>query len=52
MSLSFVINALSSMQTTKLRKELNYAALTKANFITALLSGVIGVSLAVQGAGV
>ena len=33
MSLSFIINAFSSVQSTKLRKKLNYAALTKASFI-------------------
>lgn len=48
----FVINAFSSLQTTKLRRELNYAALTKINFLSSLLSGIIGVALAFYGAGV
>lgn len=52
MSLSFVINAFSSVHTTKLRKELNYAVLTKASFISSLASGGIGVYLAFHGAGV
>lgn len=52
MSLSFIINAFSSVQSTKLRKELNYAALTKARFVASLVSGVVGVSLAFNGAGV
>jgi len=51
MSLSFVINAFSSVQTTKLRKELNHSVLTKASFIASLLSGVAGVILAFHGAG-
>jgi len=51
-SLSFVINAFSSVQSTKLRKELNYAALTKASFIASLISGIVGITLAFRGAGV
>jgi O-antigen/teichoic acid export membrane protein len=35
-----------------MRKELNYAALTKINFVSSVLSGVIGVFLAFYGAGV
>lgn len=52
MSLAFIINAFSSVQATKLRKEINYAALTKANFIASLLSGIMGVFLALNGGGV
>ena len=52
MSLSFVIGALSSVQSTRLRKELNYALLTKISLISSLLSGIIGISLAFWGAGV
>ena len=52
MSLSFVINAFSSVQGAKLRKELNYAVLAKIGFAASLLSGVVGVSLAFSGAGV
>lgn len=51
-SLLFVINAFSSVQTSKLRKELNYAALTKAEVSAAILSGVTGIVLALYGAGV
>lgn len=51
-SLLFIINAFSSMQTNKLRRELNYAALTKANVSTGVLSGIIGITLALYGAGV
>jgi O-antigen/teichoic acid export membrane protein len=52
MSLSFIISAFSSVQNTKLRKELNYALLTKVGLISSFLSGVIGISLALWGAGV
>jgi len=52
MSLSFVIASLSSVQNVKLRKELNYALLTKINLIASLASGIIGVLLAFYGAGV
>ena len=52
MSLLFVINAFSAVQSTRLRKELNYALLTKVGLISSLLSGVIGIALAFGGAGV
>ncbi|MEA3418934.1 MAG: lipopolysaccharide biosynthesis protein, partial [Campylobacterota bacterium] len=52
MSLTFLINSFSSLQNIKLRKELNYALLTKTNFIASLISGVIGIFLAFYGAGV
>jgi len=51
-SLSFIIGALSAVQTTKLRKELNYALLTKVSFSSSLVSGIVGVSLAFTGVGV
>ncbi len=51
-SFSFVIGAFSAVQTTKLRKELNYALLTKVAFAASLISGVVGISLAFNGAGV
>ncbi|KYJ86993.1 hypothetical protein AS592_00345, partial [Sulfurovum riftiae] len=52
MSIAFLINAFSSVQATKLRKELNYTALTKANFTASLLSGIIGVFMALNDGGV
>ncbi|QBY03132.1 lipopolysaccharide biosynthesis protein [Thalassotalea sp. HSM 43] len=52
LSVLFVLNAFSSVQNTKLRKELNYRLLTKVNFISSFLSGVVGISLALNGAGV
>ena len=52
MSVSFVLNAFSSVQRIRLRKELNYALLTKIGFVSSLVSGVTGVGLAFWGAGV
>lgn len=52
MSISFALNAFSSVQTTKLRKDLNYAALSKANLLTSFAGGVLGIWLAFLGAGV
>jgi teichuronic acid exporter len=52
MALSFAINAFSSVQSTRLRKELNYALLTRIGLISSLSSGVLGISLALWGAGV
>ncbi|RLA52875.1 MAG: hypothetical protein DRR42_06430 [Gammaproteobacteria bacterium] len=52
MSLSFIINSFSSVQTTRLRRELNYAVITKVRFIASLISGIVGVSLAYDGLGV
>jgi len=46
MSFSFLIGALSSVQNTRLRKELNYALLTKLGLTSSLLSGIIGISMA------
>ncbi len=51
-SFSFLIGAFSAVQSTKLRKELNYALLTKIAFISSLTSGIVGISLAFKGAGV
>jgi len=51
-SLSFILNAFSSVQVNKLRKELNFAIITKASFFSSLVSGIIGVSMAFYGAGV
>ena len=52
MSFSFIIAAFSSLQSIKLRKELNYRLLTKMNLISALISGIVAISLAFYGAGV
>ncbi len=52
MSLSFILGALSSVQTTRLRKELNYALLTKISLISSFISGAVGISMAFWGAGI
>lgn len=52
MSFLFLIVALTSVQNVKLRKELNYALMTKIGLTSGFISGVIGVSLAFYGAGV
>lgn len=52
MSILFVITAFSSVQINKLRKELNYAALAKADVSASVLSGITGITLAFYGAGV
>ena len=51
-SVTFIIGALGTVQRAKLQKELNYALLTKISLIAVLSGGVVGVSLAVNGAGV
>ena len=51
-SLAFFIDALSSVQNIKLRKELDYALMTKLNLISSFTSGIIGITLAFNNAGV
>ncbi len=51
-SFSFIIGAFSAVQRAKLRKELNYALLTKIAFSSSLVGAVVGISLAFSGAGV
>lgn len=51
-SVLFVINAFSSVQMSKLSKELNYKALAKSDVSAAVLSGLTGIGLAIYGAGV
>ncbi|GIU00479.1 lipopolysaccharide biosynthesis protein [Sulfurovum sp. TSL6] len=52
MSVAFILSALSSVQSVKLRKELNYKIINKMSLISAFTSGVVGVLLAFYGAGV
>lgn len=52
MSFSFLLGALSSVQSTMLRKDINYKLITKLQLIASFLSGVVGVSFALYGAGV
>lgn len=51
-SLTFVLNAFSSVQVSKLRKELNFKVITKVSFFASFISGIVGISLAFFGAGV
>lgn len=51
-SVIFIINACSSVQAIRLRKQLNYPLLTKASFKSSLLSGFLGVTLAFNDFGV
>lgn len=52
MSISFLITAFSSVQSTKLRREMKFPLLTKIRITSGLISGIIGVVLAIYGAGV
>lgn len=52
MSLLFVFGAFPSVQNAKLRKELNYALMTKTQLRASFVSGIVGISLAFYGAGV
>jgi O-antigen/teichoic acid export membrane protein len=51
-SFTFIIGSFGSIQTVLLRKELNYTLLTKLTFISSMISGIVGISLAFYGAGV
>lgn len=51
-SVLFILNGLSSVQTIKLRKDLNYRLITKIGFTSSLLSGIVGISCALYGLGV
>lgn len=51
-SILFIIRGLSSVQNTKLEKELNFPLITKMSFISSLMSGAIGIGFAFSGAGV
>ena len=51
-SFLFVISAFHAVQTVILKKELKYDVLTKVNLTASIGSGVIGVALAIWGAGV
>lgn len=51
-SLLFVISAFHTVQTNILKKELKYEILTKVYLIASIFSGIIGITLALMGAGV
>lgn len=52
MSLNLVINSWASVQTNLMVKDLNFQTQTKVNLIATVLSGVIGIFMAVKGFGV
>lgn len=52
MSLTFVFGSLGSVQAVRLRRELKYGELAKARLSAAIVSGAVGVALALFGAGV
>ncbi|WFP51673.1 lipopolysaccharide biosynthesis protein [Methylomonas sp. EFPC3] len=49
---SFVLNAFGSVSIIKLRKELSFALLTKYSLLTTLMSGFLGIILALNNAGI
>ncbi len=51
-SFSFLINSFGSIQSSKLRKELNYQEITKASFLASLFSGIVGVVMAYSDYGI
>lgn len=52
MGVSFIINAFGLVQISLLQKSLNFKALAKRSLVAALVSGPVGVILAVKGYGV
>ncbi|MCX6271664.1 MAG: lipopolysaccharide biosynthesis protein [Bacteroidetes bacterium] len=48
----FIINSFGSVIRMKLQKELNFKVLSSGNFIGAIISGIIGITLAFQGYGI
>lgn len=52
LSLTIVINSFGMIQNTILAKQINFKVLTKINLTATILSGIIGVSMAVWGYGV
>lgn len=51
-SLSLIINSLLAVQVARLTIELNFKAIAKCNFISSLVSGIIGVTFAYIGFGI
>jgi O-antigen/teichoic acid export membrane protein len=52
LSFLFIINSFNIVQNALLIKNLNFQIITRANVISAVVSGIIGISLAVTGYGV
>lgn len=51
-SILFILHGLSSVQTVKLKRELNYRLLSKIAFSSSLISGIVGIGCALSGLGV
>ncbi|MDR3569107.1 MAG: lipopolysaccharide biosynthesis protein [Syntrophobacteraceae bacterium] len=52
LSLTIVIDSLGAIQGTLFNKEINFKAITEVSLIAGLLSGIVGITLAVKGFGV
>ena len=52
MSISFLLGAFSSVQKVQLQRKLNYKILSKITILSTVISGVIGILFAYNGAGV
>ena len=52
LSILFIINGISSVQSVQLKKKLDFRSLTKARIISTMISGIVGVTLALHGFGV
>ena len=52
LSTTILIDSFGAIQSTLFNKEINFKALTKVSLIAGLLSGIVGVTLAVEGFGV
>ncbi|MBN2403129.1 MAG: MOP flippase family protein [Spirochaetes bacterium] len=52
LSLVLVINSFGLIQTTIVTKEINFKILTKANIVSSIVSGIIGIVMALNGFGV
>lgn len=52
MSIVIVLNSFALIHTTILQKKIDFKTLTKVSLMTSVLSGIVGVTLAMKGAGV
>ncbi len=52
MSVAAILSGFSSVQIVQLKKSLNYSRLTKISIVSSVVSGVVGILLALNGAGI
>jgi teichuronic acid exporter len=52
MALIFIISSFGNVIRNKLQRELNFRTLTRSNWISAILSGIVGITMAIAGFGV